>query len=98
MAGAFGYKFIFFSAVFYLFLGMVLALGAGQWLLDTSISSNTTYSMGNYTTNITEVTPSTWDYASFILQNPFSGISWLAWLSLAILITDLYIIITSSIP
>ncbi len=77
---------------------MLFGLGAGSWLVEASIKTDTDYTMGNYSTNITEVTPTTWDYTSYIFQNPFSSIGWLAWLSLGILITDLYIIITSVIP
>lgn len=97
MAGSYGYRFIFFSVIFYLFLGFLLTLGAGDWLVGVSTPS-TNYTIGNYTTNVTDVNPSTWDYAGYILQNPLSGIAFLAWLSLGILITDIYIIVTSVIP
>lgn len=100
MAGAFGYKFIFFSLIFYLFIGLILSLdnGAGARFLAGNISTNNTYVAGNYTTNVTDVNPSTWDYSKYILQNPFSNIAILAWLSVAILITNIYIIVTSVIP
>jgi hypothetical protein len=96
IAGAFGYKFIFFSVIFYLFLGFILTMGAGSWL-SASIHS-TAYTIGNYSTNVTEVNPTATDWIPYIFQNPLSGISFLAWLSLGILITDIYIVVTSLIP
>ena len=96
MAGSFGYKFIFFSAVFYLFLGFTLTLGAGEWLTST-ITTNNTFSAGDYNATATTQT-STWDIVTYIFQNPFSSIGFLAWLSVAILITNVYIIVTSLIP
>lgn len=96
MAGSFGYKFIFFSAVFYLFLGMILASGASAWL-TASITTNDTLSNVDYSTNVTN-SADIYTTTKYILQNPFSDIAWLAWLSVAILITDIYIIVTSLIP
>lgn len=97
MAGSFGYKFIFFSLVFYLFLGYILSAGAGAWLVSASINS-ANYTIGNYTTNVTDINPTATDWIGYIFQNPFSNIGYLAWLSLAILITDIYIVVTSLIP
>lgn len=99
MAGSFGYKFIYFSAVFYLFLGFVLYMGAGSWLVGASITTNNTFSAGTYNyTAIAGTDTTTWDIVTLIFQNPFSGIAFLAWLSVAILITDVYIVVTSVIP
>lgn len=97
MAGAFGYKFIFFSVIFYLFLGFILTMGAGSWLVSASVNS-APYTIGNYTTNVTEITPTATDWIPYIFQNPLSGVAFLAWLSLGILITDIYIVVTSLIP
>lgn len=93
MAGAFGWKFILFSAVFYMFLGMILGLGGDKYL-TASINSPTNYTSSDIaTTNIT-----TSNYVSYLWQNPFSAMGWLSWLTLAFLITDIYIIVMSLIP
>lgn len=97
MAGAYGWKFIFFTLVFYLFLGFLMGTGAGSWLENVTIN-NTAYNVGNYSTDNAYINPTVWDYTSYILQNPFSGISWLVWLGLAMLITDIYIVVASAIP
>lgn len=107
MAGAGGYRFIFGSVLFYLFIGFILTVGdgegykylaadidipepaiaqtSGNWLLDL-ITAGFTWAANQLTTFFT------------ILINPFSGIGFLSWFSLAILITNVYIIITSVIP
>lgn len=97
MAGSFGYRFIFFTLVFYLFLGIILTQGAGDWLTSTIDTPLSNFTVTNYTTNGTQ-TSDVWSTTRYILQNPFSGISWLAWLSLTFLLTDIYIIVTSLIP
>lgn len=97
MAGSFGYKFIFFSAIFYLFLAFELAFGAGAWLTASAIGNNTFSAAADYNATATTTTAD-WDIVTYIFQNPFSGISWLAWISVAMLITDIYIIVTSLIP
>lgn len=96
MAGSEGYRFVYFSVAFYLFLGFILSLGAGDWL--SAEVEQATFTPGTYSGNYTTVSVSAGDYVSYIWQNPFSGIGFLAWLSLAILITNIYIIITSLIP
>lgn len=96
MAGSFGWKFIFFSAVFYLFLGALLTYGAGAWLTASAVGNNT-FSAGSYNATATTTTAD-WDIVTYIFQNPFSGIGWLAWITVAMLITDIYIIVTSLIP
>lgn len=76
----------------------MLTFGAGAWLTST-ITTNNTFSASTYNySNISGTTTSNWDIIKYILQNPFSGIAFLAWLSVGILITDIYIVITSVIP
>lgn len=100
MAGAFGWKFILFSAIFYMFLGFILnpTMGNAVNYLSNTIDSPTNYTAGSYNTNVTTANITTIDYVRYIWQNPFSGIGWLAWLSVAFLIADIYIIVTSVIP
>lgn len=95
-AGAFGWKFILFSAVFYMFLGMILGFGGDKYLANTVLTPvNFTQ---NYTAENTFINPTTLDVATYVWQNPFSDIGWLTWITLAFLITDIYIIFTSVIP
>ena len=98
MAGAFGYKFIYFSVIFYLFLAFILSSGAGAWLAGSSSLYSSSYTIGNYSTNVTDIEPTVVDWIPYIFQNPFEGIPFLFWLSLGILITDIYIVVTSLIP
>jgi hypothetical protein len=86
MAGSDGYKFIFFSFLFYGFIGWLLSLGASTYLVAT-IPNFATITEGNFLTEI-----------FVVLTNPLSAYGFLAWLTIAIFITDLYIIITSLIP
>ena len=96
MAGSYGWHFILFSVVFYLFIGWILSSG-GLAYLDSTLA-NTTFVAGSYSTNYTNVSVNAGNYISYIWQNPFSNIAYLVWLSLAFLITDIYIIVTSLIP
>ena len=95
-AGAEGWKFVFFSAIFYLFIGTIITLGAGSWMIAVSTPANNV-TIGNYSTNVTS-TSDFWNVSQYLLQNPFSTLGWLAWLSIAIAICDVYIIVTSLIP
>ena len=77
---AFGYPFLFFSAIFYLFLGFVISQpGAAEWL---------TMSNSGYNTNATNT-----DMTNFI--NPLSSVGFLVWLGVAIAFVDAYIIVSS---
>lgn len=96
-AGAFGWKFILFTSVFYLFLAFMIIAGGSQFLMN-DILSPINYTASNYTTNVTTVNVQTYDYIKYIFQNPFSGIAFLSWLTFAFLITDIYIIVMSVIP
>lgn len=97
-AGAFGWKFIFFSAVFFLFLGALFSLPGNMsgWIANNTIANNT-FTAGSYNATATTTTAD-WDVVKYIFQNPFSSFAWLAWISVAMLITDIYIIVTSLIP
>lgn len=97
MAGAFGWKFILFSAIFYMFLGMILGYGGSSYLTNT-ITSPSNYNATNYGVNYTSINVTAGDYVTYLWQNPFSAIGWLAWLSIAFLIADIYIIVSSLIP
>lgn len=76
---AFGYPFLFFSAIFYLWLGFLMTQGADQWLA---------YSSSNFTSNSTMT-----DLTNFV--NPLSSVGFLLWLSVAIAFVDAYIIVSS---
>lgn len=104
MAGSHGYKFIFGSLIFYLFIALLLGAGAGDFLTaDINIpepviveeSGNWLYDLifGGFVW--------TYNQASTLLAiliNPFSAGGILYWLGLAILFTNAYIIVTSIIP
>lgn len=79
---AFGFPFLFFSLIFYGFIGFLLTQGAGTYLANTIPDYNTT----NTTTLET---------MGGAITNPFSSIGFLAWLSVAIFIVDMYIIVSS---
>jgi hypothetical protein len=86
MAGAFGYKMIFTSIIFYTFLGFLLSLGGSSYL-TASIPDFATITNGNFITQI-------W----VVLTNPLSAIGIISWLTIGFLITDIYIVVTSLIP
>jgi len=86
MASAFGYPFIFASIVFYTFIGFLLTLGLGTYLV-ASIPDFSTITAGNFLTEI-----------YIVFTNPLSAYGFLAWLSVAIFITDVFIFITSVLP
>lgn len=80
---AFGYPFLFFSVIFYAFLGFLLTQGAGDWMTST---------LPNYdSTNTTSFEA----WGGTIITNPFSSIGFLTWLSVAIFVVDIYIILSS---
>lgn len=79
---AFGYPFLFFSIVFYAFLGFLLTQGADKYLIATLPN----YNSAN-TTSLTTL--------GAIITNPLSAYGFLAWLSVAMFIVDLYIILSS---
>lgn len=86
MAGAFGYKFIFTSVIFYSFLAFLMGMGFDKYLEATVPALETIESSNFLTTFIT------------ILANPLTAYGFLSWMSIGILITNIYIIITSIIP
>jgi hypothetical protein len=85
MAGAFGYQFIFGSVIFYLFLGVLLSLGGDKYLAATipNIDPNSLTGLNLFTT---------------LIFNPFTAGGIVAWLGIALGVTNAYIIITSLIP
>ena len=86
MAGAEGYRFIFFSVIFYAFIGFMLTLGASEFL-TASIPDFASVTQGNILVEI-----------FVIFTNPLSAYGFLAWLSVGIFVTDCFIILTSVIP
>lgn len=86
MAGSAGYKFVFLSCVFYGFLGYMMAAGFDEYL-SASVPDLASIDSSNFLL--------VW---GTILSNPLSAYGFLSWLSIAILITNVYIIITSVIP
>ena len=84
---AFGYPFLFFSAIFYLWLGFLLTQGADKYLQSTMPQfQNVTYN-NNITAGLNSV--------GVVLTSPFTAIGFLAWLSIAIFIVDVYIVVSS---
>lgn len=96
MADAAGWKFVLFSVVFYLFLGLVLSLGGNAYFADQVIDAD--FTAGNYTTSPSYADVTVGNYISYIWQNPLSSVAWLVWLGTAFLIVDIYVIVTSLIP
>lgn len=107
MAGSHGYKFIFGSLIFYGFIAFLLTVGDGKGYEYLSADIDITMAepvqeTGNWFYDVI-VGGLSWTSQqvtnlAVILINPFSGIGFIAWLSIAILITNVYIIVTSVIP
>lgn len=80
-----------------MFLAFILATGGASWFTAT-VTSPANYTGGNYSTNVTYANVGVGDYVTYLWQNPFSAFSYLVWFSIALLITNIYIIVTSLIP
>lgn len=102
MAGAGATKFLFGSLIFYGFLALLLTIGDGEGARylsadislpapPTQITTDNTFLdfLTNGWANISYVFTSLFQ----VIINPFSGIGFLAWLSIAIGIVNAYIII-----
>lgn len=107
MAGSHGYQFVFGSLIFYGFLAFILSIGDGEGYKYLSADINfeepaIAEETGNWLYDwLAGGLTWTWNTASTLFTifiNPFSSIGFLAWLSIAILITNVYIIVTSLIP
>lgn len=99
MAGSFGWKFLFFSFVFYGFIAFLLTLGATSYLTATLPTVNTTLGVGNFSVfGFDTGIPNPFQNFINMFLNPFTAIGFLSWLGLAIAAVDLYIIVTSMIP
>lgn len=86
MAGAEGYRFIFLSVIFYSFLAFLMSVGLDEYL-EATVPALETIDSANFLSSFIT-----------ILSNPLTAYGFLSWFSIALLITNIYIIITSVIP
>lgn len=81
-----------------MFLAYLLATGGVSYFAADITQPAYNYSSGTYNSTYSNVSVSAGDYVGYLWNQPFSAFGYLVWFSIALLITNIYIIVTSLIP